>query len=119
LRAVPRPALGLFATALATAAVGCGSSKPSGPPAQPLPSLQSANCIEWRAIDRDRRIATIHALTKAVGQPTTGGRRGATLPDGRAYRLFQRVCANTFTSHFLLYEMYNRAAGFRSIDGKG
>jgi hypothetical protein len=116
---IPRAGRVQLAAALAALAVaGCGSSKPAKPPAQPLSSLQSANCLEWRAIDRDRRIATIHALTKAVGGPTNGG-RGATLSDARAYRLFQRVCRNTFTSHFLLYEMYNRAAGFKSLGPSG
>jgi hypothetical protein len=103
----------------AVAAAGCGGSKAHGPPPKPLPSLQSANCIEWRAIDRDRRIATIQAITRVVGGPVNGGGRGATLSDERAYRLFQNVCRNTFASHFLLYEMYNRAAAFKSLGPPG
>jgi hypothetical protein len=103
----------------AIALLGCGGSKAHGPPAKPLPSLQSANCIEWRAIDRDRRIATIQAITRVVGGPVNGGGRGATLSDERAYRLFQNVCRNTFASHFLLYEMYNRAAAFKSLGPPG
>lgn len=117
MRAFPRAAL---TAALAAASLaGCGgAAKTHGPPAQPLSSLQTANCLEWRAIDRDRRMATIRALTKAAGGPTNGG-RGATLSDARAYRLFENVCRNTFASHFLLYEMYNRAAGFKSLGPSG
>jgi hypothetical protein len=33
------------------------------------------------------------------------------------HRLFDRVCAPTFTSHFLLYEIYTRAAGLSSLGG--
>jgi hypothetical protein len=97
---------------------GCGGSKAKGPPAAPLPSLQAANCVQWRAIDRDRRLATVRAMTRAVGGPTNGG-RGATLPDERAYRLFENVCRNYFARHFLLYELYNRAAGFQSLGPSG
>jgi hypothetical protein len=113
-------AVAAAAAALATVgAAGCGGSKAHGPPAKALASLQSANCVEWRAIDRGRRIATIHALTRAVGGPVSSGGHGATLSDERAYRLFQNVCRNTFASHFLLYEMYNRAAAFKSLGPPG
>ena len=117
MRGRARVAAGAVVIAAALVA-GCGSPQAHGPPAQPLASLQSANCVEWRAIDRDRRIATIQAMTRAVGGATNGG-RGATLSDARAYRLFQNVCRNTFASHFLLYELYNRAAGFQSLGRPG
>jgi hypothetical protein len=115
-RAVPRPAA---LAALAVLAAGCGGPGSHDRPARPLPSLQSANCIQWRALERDRRIATVRALTRAVGGPTAVGGHGATLPDDRAYKLFQNVCRNRFAAHFLLYEMYNRAAAFESTAPPG
>jgi hypothetical protein len=78
--------------------------------------LQSANCAAWWAADEGERVAVIQALTRSIGGPTPYG-PGTTLSDARVRRLFDTVCAPTFTSHFLLYEIYVRAAGFKSLGG--
>jgi hypothetical protein len=59
-------------------------------------------------------MATIHALTRSIGGSTPYG-PGTTLPDARVRRLFDTICTPTFTSHFLLYEIYVRAAGMKSL----
>jgi len=89
---------------------------PSGPVLLHGLPLQSANCAAWWAAGEGERVAVIHALTRSIGGPTPYG-PGTTLPDGRVHRLFDTVCTPTFTSHFLLYEIYVRAAGFKSLGG--
>jgi hypothetical protein len=77
-------------------------------------SLQSANCTNWWAASEAQRGRAVDALTRSIGGPTPYG-PGTTLPDARVHALFDRVCAPTFTRHFLLYEIYIRAAGFKSL----
>jgi hypothetical protein len=76
--------------------------------------LQSANCTAWWSAGAAERDAAVAALTRSIGGSTPYG-RGTTLPAGRVHALFDRVCAPTFTSHFLLYEIYIRAAGLKSL----
>jgi len=89
---------------------------PAGPVLLHGLPLQSANCTAWWAADEGERMAVIQALTRSIGGPTPYG-PGTTLPDARVHRLFDTVCTPTFTSHFLLYEIYVRAAGFKSLGG--
>jgi len=89
---------------------------PAGPVLLHGLPLQSANCTAWWAADEGQRMAVIQALTRSIGGPTPYG-PGTTLPDARVHRLFDTVCTPTFTSHFLLYEIYVRAAGFKSLGG--
>ena len=124
---VPRRVLAAIAAVAAAGAVGVGvvalsgsgtaeHAAPSGPVLLHGLPLQSANCTAWWAADEGERMAAIHALTRSIGGPTPYG-PGTTLPDARVHRLFDTVCTPTFTSHFLLYEIYIRAAGFRSLGG--
>ena len=89
---------------------------PVGPVTLDGVSLQSANCTRWWAAGEAERTAAVHALSRSIGGRTPYG-PGTTLPDARVHRLFDRVCAPTFASHFLLYEIYIRAAGFKSLGG--
>jgi hypothetical protein len=79
-------------------------------------SLQSANCTNWWGASEAERGRAIGALTRSIGGPTPYG-PGTTLPDARVHALFDRVCAPRFTGHFMLYEIYIRAAGFKSLGG--
>jgi hypothetical protein len=79
-------------------------------------TLQSANCTRWWAAPAAERTAAVQALSRSIGGPTPYG-PGTTLPDARVHALFDRVCAPSFASHFLLYEIYIRAAGFKSLGG--
>jgi hypothetical protein len=52
-------------------------------------------------------------LALGVGGPVgSPAGHGATLPDARAYELFQHYCAYGFASQFKLYKLYTRAAAF-------
>ena len=119
MRAV-RAAAGL--TALAIIAAGCGGGYAS-PAAKPRPAvraeigglpLQQARCVQWRAGTPAQRAAVVRALAGVVGGPTGTG-RGGTLTEGQAFELFDRACASRVARHFLLYELYTRAAGFRTL----
>jgi hypothetical protein len=119
---LPRRAwLALLALALAgaLALTGGGAEHAAGPTVPPRidgVSLQSANCTNWWAASEAERGAAIDGLTRSIGGPTPYG-PGTTLPHGRVHALFDRVCAPGFTRHFLLYEIYVRAAGFSSLGG--
>ena len=54
-----------------------------------------------------------------VGGPTTSGGPATALSDTEARTLFQRTCAHPYARWFLLYELYTRAAGFRSLAAPG
>lgn len=76
--------------------------------------LQQARCEQWlgaSAAERQRGIAALHAV---VGGPTPFGQATA-LTSAQAERLFDRTCSNFYARNFLLYELYTRAAGFRSL----
>jgi hypothetical protein len=76
--------------------------------------LQQARCAQWlgaSASERDRALAALQAV---VGGPTPFGRATALTP-AEGERLFDRTCANPIARNFLLYELYTRASGFRSL----
>jgi hypothetical protein len=76
--------------------------------------LQQARCAQWlgaSATERERGVEALHAV---VGGPTPFGQATA-LTGAEAERLFDRTCANPIARNFLLYELYTRAAGFRSL----
>jgi hypothetical protein len=123
---MPRRLLPVLAALAAAGAVAAGAvalraSGPATPHASPgivllhgVP-LQSANCDAWWQAGEGQRTAAIQALTQSIGGPTTGGAHGTTLSDSRAHSLFDTVCTPAFAGHFLLYEIYIRAAGFKSL----
>jgi hypothetical protein len=102
-------------------AAGCGGGEAGGGhPAPPPPAriggvpLQQARCVQWQSGTPTQRAAVVRALGGVVGGPT-GSARGTSLTTGEAYALFDRACASRIARHFLLYELYTRAAGFRSL----
>jgi hypothetical protein len=113
----------VVAGAVAAGAIALTSGEAARPAAPPIAAvrldgapLQSANCERWWAASEAQRGRAIGALSRSIGGSTAYG-PGTTLPDARVHALFDRVCAPTFTRHFLLYEIYIRAAGFKSLGG--
>jgi hypothetical protein len=75
--------------------------------------LQSAHCVQWNAGTAGERDRVAAALSASVGGATPYG-PGTTLTSSQAHTLFDNACANPIAQHWLLYELYIRAAGFRS-----
>jgi hypothetical protein len=100
----------------AVVAAGCGGEEepperadgPLGPEAR----LQTATCREWRAAPAHQRRNTVDRLEEVAAGPR---REGATLEDDVAYATLQARCSARFAGGFLLYHLYNSAAGFRSL----
>jgi len=127
LRRSPVPALAVVAVAVALMAPvtlgGLSLLRRSGggePPAAPglalvggMP-LQQARCAQWLAASPSERGRALDALHGVVGGPTPFGRASA-LTRPEAERLFDRACARPLAAGFLLYELYTRASGFRSL----
>jgi hypothetical protein len=77
--------------------------------------LQRARCTNWMAANPAERALASHALAMTVGGPTEyKGVRGTTLTDAETYALLDNACSARMARHFLIYELYIRAAGFRS-----
>ena len=75
--------------------------------------LQSARCLQWNAGSGAERDRTSAALAQSVGGATPYG-RGSTLTTEQTHTLFDNACSSSIAQHWLLYELYIRAAGFRS-----
>ena len=106
--------------ALAAIAVAVGLS-PDAPPVgtgvytglvKGVP-LQSAQCAHWNAASDAERSRVSGALSHSVGGATPYG-NGTTLSTSETATLFDRACASPIAQHWLLYELYIRAAGLRS-----
>jgi hypothetical protein len=105
------------AVAICTAVLvaGCGGDDPAPAPRGPLgpdARLQTATCREWRAAPHEQRANTVDRLEEVAAGPRM---EGGTLPDDVAYETLQARCSPEFARGFLLYDIYNRAAGFRSL----
>ena len=129
MRSLPRPRLILVAgVALAALATVLVLTLPGGagprPAATARPALiggvplQRARCAQWRTGAPAQRLAVVRTLAQTVGGPS-GTARGTTLGDDEALALFARACVSPLARHFLLYELYIRAAGFRSLRAAG
>lgn len=111
-------AVGVLALSLTAAAVWKWVD--SGPPAAPAQAgpgtafLGTTTCADWRDAGVQRRLVIVRMLGVAATQPDPEN-AGATLAEGDAYALFQRVCSGGAPDSTLLYESYNRAASFRSV----
>jgi hypothetical protein len=121
-----RPALALAAALLAAIVAGLAlAAATDAPSAQPAHApnvyrgviagkpLQSAHCVEWNAGSAAERDNVAAALAYSVGGATPYG-PGTTLTSSEAHTLFDRACSSPIAQHWLLYELYIRAAGFRS-----
>ncbi|MEA2439049.1 MAG: hypothetical protein QOH76_473 [Thermoleophilaceae bacterium] len=132
MQSVPAPAgltrpAGAFAVALlATCAVTLGLAAVADAPSPSAPkapavyrgliggvALQSARCVQWNAGTGAEREQVVGALAYSVGGATPYG-NGTTLASAQAHSLFDRACASPVARGWLLYELYIRAAGFRS-----
>jgi hypothetical protein len=125
-----RGPLAIAAGVLATGALALGlatardAPAPAPPPAKPAAhpytgliggvQLQQARCIQWNAGTTAERNKVAGALSYVVGGASTSGGRGTTLSTSETYALFDRACSSTIAAHWLLYELYTRAAAFRS-----
>jgi hypothetical protein len=98
---------------------GCGGSKAKkvdytkGPGVSQ--TLQAATCADWQKGTEFQRRRTVVLLRQFAGGPigsSKGIQRGPVLNDGRAYKVLQSYCANSFASAFRLYKLYERAAAF-------
>ena len=96
------------------------ASRPAGPRAPSWVALiggmplQQARCEQWLGAPQSERDRALDALQGIVGGPTPFGRATALTP-AEGERLFDRTCANPIARNFLLYELYTRASGFRSL----
>jgi hypothetical protein len=87
------------------------------PPAAATPGtafLGKTTCADWRDASVAKRMTIVQTLAVAATHPDPES-PGATLGDGAAYGLFQRVCSGSAPGSTLLYESYNRAASFDSV----
>lgn len=113
-------ALAMSVLALSLAAVAVFEWSGPGPapsPAQAGPGtafLGTTTCADWRDAGVQRRLVIVQMLGVAATKPDPEN-SGATLAQGEAYALFQRVCSGGAPDSTLLYESYNRAASFRSV----
>ncbi len=124
---VARRALALAALVMALVAAAAVALVMSGSAPAPSPHrtaaayhgliggvpLQQARCEQWNAGSGAERDMVVGALAYSVGGGTPYG-PGSTLAANQAHGLFARACANPIAQHWLLYELYIRAAGFRS-----
>ena len=122
-----RPALAIAAALLAAIVAGLALAGATDAPSTSQPThapnlyrgviagkpLQSAHCVEWNAGSASERDNVAAALSYSVGGATPYG-RGTTLTSSEAHALFDRACSSPIAQHWLLYELYIRAAGFRS-----
>jgi hypothetical protein len=109
----------VVAVACAAALVaGCGgdppeqAAAPADGPLGPQARLQTATCREWRAAPAPQRRNTVDRLEEVAAGPR---KEGVTLEDDVAYETLQARCRHEFARGFLLYHLYNSAAGFRSL----
>ena len=127
MRGLRQPAVAALAVAIAVTAVVAalagggegGSARAARAPERVLlhgVGLQSASCDQWIVAEEQERRAVVRAIRAAVAGPTPGG-PATTLPDDAAYALFERACKRREARHFLLYELYIRAAGYGTGPG--
>jgi hypothetical protein len=112
-------ALGLWAGVTSNHDVARPSVERPAPPVALIGGvpIQQARCAQWNAGGIAERDAVVAALASSVGGASTSGGHGTTLMRTEAYALFNRACASPIAHGFLLYELYIRAAGFRSLGG--
>ena len=76
--------------------------------------VQYADCGDWRKGTRREREATIEELRDqltAQSQKDTS----SPLPDGRAYRILDKSCAQSYAASLRLYKLFAKAQGFAPL----
>jgi hypothetical protein len=91
-----------------------GSSPGPTAPTAGTAFLGTTTCADWGDASVTRRLTIVRLLAVAATQPDPEN-PGATLSNGAAYGLFQRICSGSAPDSTLLYESYNRAASFSSV----
>jgi hypothetical protein len=117
-----RLAVGICALAAAAALAGCGGGSSTQPQVDVGPNvgqpISLADCDDWNQANTSQRLGTIKQLKNFAGGPILGNDAtspsgsGAVLDDKDAYSLFNSYCAQSFSSGFKLYKLYERAAAF-------
>jgi hypothetical protein len=112
-----RRAVAAFCAAALVA--GCGGGDQPEPAAAPADGpldrnarLQTATCRDWRVAPEHQRRNTVDRLEEVAAGPR---QEGVTLRDEVAYETLEARCTPEFARGFLLYHLYNSAAGFRSL----
>jgi hypothetical protein len=75
---------------------------------------QMAQCSDWNAGDRARRLATIHDIRQQVNLKDSAVQTPM-LSDDAAYRVLDNTCSKDFAASFRLYKLYARAASFAAF----
>ena len=113
-------AVAVLAAAVAIAVVASGdrgaAEERPGPEGVALVNgekLQSARCSDWLAAGAREREEVVAALAADTAGATPYG-PATTLSQAEGHRLLERACAQPQAEHFLLYQLFTRAAGFRN-----
>jgi hypothetical protein len=78
--------------------------------------VRLANCRDWNDAPIRERQATIEGIREFAGGPVPGKAAGGrTIPDDKAYDLFENYCRHDFARGFKLYKLYARAAAFSGV----
>jgi hypothetical protein len=76
--------------------------------------VQFADCGDWRAGNRDERVATVKALRGQL-TPQRSKTAESPLPDDRAYALLDKACRPAFADSIRLYKLYVKMQGFAPL----
>jgi hypothetical protein len=77
-------------------------------------TAQFANCRDWRGGSVKRRYATIEDIRGQL-TPQSSKTAESDLSDDDAYRIFQRVCATSYSDELRLYKLYAHAQAFAPL----
>ena len=75
---------------------------------------QMAQCSDWNAGTRARRLATIHDIRQQVNLKDSAVQTPV-LSDHAAYRVLESTCGKDFAGSFRLYKLYAKAASFAAF----
>jgi hypothetical protein len=113
----------LIALLALVALCGCASNgtPPAGAAGAGVPGLVGGTkielftCSNWNDSDIATKMAAVGTIRGFVGGQVSGAGANGTgmvLDDNDAYEFFEQSCSPVYASHFLLYKLYGRAAGF-------
>lgn len=102
---------------LAATLAGCSKSGGDAPVSGAGPGLdvplRLADCADWNGATVGQKLATVDRVQAFAGGPSgSPAGHGVTLPDDRAFNLFESYCSADFARAFKLYKLYTRAAAF-------
>jgi hypothetical protein len=98
------------------ALAGCGGGKEPAAAPRPTPfppTLQTADCNQWRELSPASRRALVEQMTLFFGgRVNSEFGRGQTLPPDQALRVLANGCRPEYAGAVKLYKLYGRAAAF-------